>query len=255
MPSCWIERRKAKSGVRYRVEYRLGARESRSKYAGSFVTMREAKLRRDWVAGELAALRVPELSLLVASPPLPTLRAVAERWRASRVDVAAGTAATYDVNLARILPQLGDHAAAELRPDDIANLVAELAASRLARESIRKTLATLPMVLDYAGITPNVARDRLIVKLPREAKAEIAAPARGAHPRGAPDPPASIPAAAARARRDRNASGRARATELGRRRRAARPLARLTGCREDQARPMDISALSALRGHHGARGA
>jgi hypothetical protein len=54
----------------------------------------------------------------------------------------------------------------------------ELAAEGLACESIRKTLATLAMVLDYAGRTGehNPARDRLTVKLPREAKAEINPP-------------------------------------------------------------------------------
>ena len=100
-------------------------------------------------------MRVPDLALLVAVPDLPTVRTVAQRWRASRVDVADGTAATYDVNLSRILQRIGDRAAAELRPDDIADLVTELAAIPLARESIRKTLATLAMVLDYAGVTPT----------------------------------------------------------------------------------------------------
>ena len=37
-----------------------------------------------------------------------------------------------------------------------------------ARESIRKTVTAVAMVMDYAGITPNPARDRLAVKLPRE---------------------------------------------------------------------------------------
>ena len=175
MASAWIERRNGKTGVRYRVEYRLGGRESSSRYAGSFRTMREAKIRRDHVAGELAALRVPQLKLL-GPADAPTLRSVAARWRASRVDVAAGTAATYDVNLGRILPRLGDRVAEELRADDVAALVTALSDTGLARESIRKTLATLAMVLDFARIEPNVARDRRTVKLPRETKQEIAPP-------------------------------------------------------------------------------
>jgi len=36
MPSVWVERRPARSGVRFRVEYRVGGRESPSRYAGSF---------------------------------------------------------------------------------------------------------------------------------------------------------------------------------------------------------------------------
>ena len=162
--------------MRYRVRFRLGGRESVPRYGGTFRTMRDAKIRRDYVIGELSALRVPDLNVLAAAPEQPTVRALAEQWRASRVDVAAGTAATYEVNLKRILPRLGNRAAAEIRPDDVAALVADLNAEGLARESIRKTLATLAMVLDFAGVTPNVARDRVTVKLPRESRAEIQPP-------------------------------------------------------------------------------
>jgi integrase len=137
--------------------------------------MREATARRAWMLGELAAMRVPDLDALTRSPNVETVRAVCERWRASRVDVAAGTAATYDVNLGRILPRLGDCSAAELRADDVAALVADLAQLGLARESIRKTLTTLAQALDFASVEPNPVRDRT-VKLPREDRAEIAPP-------------------------------------------------------------------------------
>jgi len=56
MPSSWVERRKTKGGTGYRVKYRAGGRESVPRYAGAFRTMREARIRRDWIAGELAAL-------------------------------------------------------------------------------------------------------------------------------------------------------------------------------------------------------
>jgi hypothetical protein len=49
---------------RYRVEYRLGGREAPTRYGGSFKMRREASLRNSWIAGELAALRVPHLRLL-----------------------------------------------------------------------------------------------------------------------------------------------------------------------------------------------
>jgi hypothetical protein len=42
-------------------------------------------------------------------------------------------------------------AAAELRPDDVADLVADLAEAGLARESIRKTLTTLAQAFDFAA--------------------------------------------------------------------------------------------------------
>lgn len=176
MASSWIERRATDNGdTRYRVRYRLGGSETAKRYGGSFRTMREARLRAAWIEGELAALRVPELSL-TADVQAVTVRAVAERWRASRVDVAEGTASTYDVNLARILPELGARSVSDVCPEDVAGLVSTLAERGLARESIRKTLATLAMVVDFAGVTPNVARDRVTVKLPRETKLEIAPP-------------------------------------------------------------------------------
>ena len=65
MPSVWIERRETAGGrTRYLVKYRLGGRESAHRYAGSFQTRREALARSRWVAGELAAVRVPRLGQL-----------------------------------------------------------------------------------------------------------------------------------------------------------------------------------------------
>jgi integrase len=172
MASAWIERRESGAGVRYRVRFRLGGRESVPRYAGSFTTMREARIRRDWVAGELAALRVPDTRFRDVHASSPTLRTVAERWQASRVDVAEGTAATHRVNLRRILPILGERTLAEIGSSDVAELVSQLHEKGLKRESIRKTIATLAMVFDYAGVAPNPARDKLTVKLPREPRSE-----------------------------------------------------------------------------------
>jgi hypothetical protein len=60
MTGVWIERRRTPKGQpRYRVEFSLGGFRSRSRYAGSFKTRREAEIRTQWVGGELAALRVP----------------------------------------------------------------------------------------------------------------------------------------------------------------------------------------------------
>lgn len=176
MPSSWIERREGAKGVRYRVEFRLGGRESRSRYAGSFRTKAEALARKRWVDGELAAMRVPDLRLVAEPPARLTVRQAAERWQASRVDVAEGTMDTYRVGLGRILPRLGTTAVDELAPADVAGFVAELDAAGLKRESIRKTVNVLAMILDHEGVTPNVARDRRRVKLPREQRPEILPP-------------------------------------------------------------------------------
>ena len=74
--SAWIETYKGKRGVRYRVNYRLGGRESRPHRAGTFGTKRDANARKAWVAGELAAMRVPDLRLMNPMPS-PTFRT----WR------------------------------------------------------------------------------------------------------------------------------------------------------------------------------
>src|SRR5947209_13704089 len=108
MPSAWIEKRTTAAGkTRYRVEYRLGGRESASRYAGSFSTQREALIRKAFVAGELAAGHVPNIDLVGTATSVATVRTLAERWKASRVDVAAGTLQTYEVALGRLLPRLG----------------------------------------------------------------------------------------------------------------------------------------------------
>jgi integrase len=176
MPSAWITRRATKDGAaRYRVEFRIGGRETATRYGGSFKTKREADERRRWVAGELAARRVPKLRTL-ESETVVTLRAIAERWKASRVDVAEGTMQTYRVALGRLLPRLGDTSVEAIDAQTIADLVAELHADGLKKQTIRKTVSALAMVLDHAGVKPNPARDRVIVKMPREERQQVQPP-------------------------------------------------------------------------------
>jgi hypothetical protein len=101
-------------------------------------------------------MRVPRLELVAPAPTL-TLRSLAEAWRETRIDVSAGTAATHQVNLARILPALGGRPPSLIAKADAQALVAKLHGEGLARESIRKTIATLAMVLDHGEIAPNPA--------------------------------------------------------------------------------------------------
>ena len=65
MSAAWIKRRKLSSGtLRYEVRFRLRGRGPQL-YAGRFKTRRDAEVRKRWVEGELAALRVPD------TPPRP----------------------------------------------------------------------------------------------------------------------------------------------------------------------------------------
>lgn len=169
MASAWIERRATKAGAtRYRVKFRVGGRESVARYGGAFRTMREARVRRDWVAGELAAMRVPDITSLVEPALAPLLRDVARTWQGSRVDVRESTTVQHRTALGRVLPLLGDRRVDTIGTADVAELVTQLVSARKARESIRKSVTALAMVLDFAGVTPNPARDRVQVKLPRE---------------------------------------------------------------------------------------
>jgi hypothetical protein len=126
MASVWIARRPRKSGgVSFRVMFRLGGRETMPRYGGAFSTLREAKLRRDVIAGELAALRVPDLRLEAEQPP-HSVRTAAECWQASRIDIAENTRTRHGLELARILPRLGDHRIEEITPGDVSGFVATL---------------------------------------------------------------------------------------------------------------------------------
>lgn len=175
MPSSWIIRRETASGPRYRVLYRVGGRESAQRYAGSFPTKTEAVARKRWVDGELSALRVPDIRALDNAPAVTTLAEAAKRWHASRVDVAENTKTRHGLELSRVNRLLGGRPVDELTPGDVAGFVAALASGGYARGTIRKTLQTLAMILDHAGVNPNPARDRH-VRLPRAESEEINPP-------------------------------------------------------------------------------
>jgi hypothetical protein len=174
MASVWIRKRATATGVRYRVEYQLGGRESRARYGGSFKTMREATIRKNLIAGELAALRVP--SLKWHAPALqPTFEQAAKNWQAARVDVAASTAMQHRIQLDKLTPLIGSRRIDDLDAQDFIDVVAHLNAKGVARETIRKTLGVGAMVLDHAGVVPNPARDRTI-RLPRAEPEQISPP-------------------------------------------------------------------------------
>jgi integrase len=179
MASVWIRTRKTKDGKpRYWVEFRPGGREARVRFGGSFQTKRMARVRAAAIEAELAALRMPTVRLADVrdTSRTRTLTAASEAWQASRVDVADGTRLMHRSALRRALPILGTRPVDEISAAEIAALVADLHGNGRSRETIRKTLTTLAMVFDHAGVEPNPARDRVQVKLPREQRAEIAPP-------------------------------------------------------------------------------
>jgi integrase len=177
--STWIIRRPRKDGgASYRVLFRVGGRESTAQYAGAFSTKTEALKRKGWVAGELAARRVPDFSALVEPVAALTLPEAMRAWRASRVDVELHTAYMHrsaEVRIFKVAPELRRRRVDEITVDECVALVAALTKQGYKRETIRKTRTALAQTLEHHGITPNPARDKR-VKLPKERKAHIPPP-------------------------------------------------------------------------------
>jgi integrase len=167
MASVSIRRRESKSGARFQVRYRLGGRAYPLVHGGSFPTMKEARLRRDLIGGELAAGRNPAdlLRAMVERPRVRTFADLYDAFTASRVDVADETKANYATHRIRLVDLLGERDPATISWQDVQGVVSSLA-DDLSPLSVRNYLGTLRLVLDFAEIDPNPARDRR-VKLPR----------------------------------------------------------------------------------------
>ena len=92
------------------------------------------------------------------------------------------TRLTHRSAVRRVFPILGTRRVDELEPADVAELVGVLHAAGSSRETIRKSIVALAQVLDHAGVSPNPARDRVHVRLPREERTELNPPS-GEHVR------------------------------------------------------------------------
>jgi integrase len=187
MASASITRRRTSSGPRYVVRYRLGGRAYPIRHAGSFTRERDARTRRDFVAGELSAGRDPALSLrtLAEAPVHLTLLQrfddpdPSQGFMASRVDVGNKAQALYRNARDRL------RSLASLEPHEVTvahvqgwiaeNSVASKDFSALSPKSLGHYLSTLRQVLDFCDVTPNPARSPK-VKLPEQIKEEIAPP-------------------------------------------------------------------------------
>jgi len=162
-----ITTRRTKSGPRYVVRYRLGGRAWPIAHAGSFRMLREARARRDLVAGEIAAGRDPAETLQALRERAPE-RSV-EEWGkamvASRLDVSESRIEFLELALrTKINPMFGERLPRQIRPSDVQEWVAQLD-EKLAARSVQKYWQVLAQVLDYADVDPNPARHRT-VKMP-----------------------------------------------------------------------------------------
>jgi integrase len=101
------------------------------------------------------------------------------RWRASRVDVTEGTATFHRVALDRLLPFLGEARLDEITAEALNEAIVALSTKGRKPATIRKSIQTLAIVLDDAGVDPNPARDRRL-RYPFEETVEPEPP-RAAH--------------------------------------------------------------------------
>jgi hypothetical protein len=105
LSSVFITKRPARSGVRYVVRFRLGGRAWPLQHGGSFRTLKEARVRRDLIAGEIAAGRNPaDVLHAVEQPRRRTLAQWADAYEASRIDLAEETRKNLSSHLRVILP-------------------------------------------------------------------------------------------------------------------------------------------------------
>jgi len=179
--SAWIRRRATTKGEpRYQVLYRRGGRAWPVEHAGVKKTVREARILRDFIAGELAAGRNPRESLAHALAGGPG-RTVAEwftAWKESRVDVDERTRDNYDIHWKRIEPAFGTRRPERIDHADVQAWILEIA-EVLTPAVVRDYVGTLRMVIDYAGVEPNPARHRLL-RFPAFER-EVVSPPSAAH--------------------------------------------------------------------------
>ena len=188
MSPSWIRARDVKVSARnprgrtFQVLYRHGGRGYRIETAGTFKTEREAKTRRDLVAGWLAQGLDPrdELAKIAAAPPvMRSYAAATEAMILSRHDAAPATLTAKRNALDKIAvlrPDLAAKAADAWTVSDVQELVAAMVAAKLSPSTIEKYIGDGPkQVLDFAGVDPNPARDRR-VKLPTTTSAEVSPP-------------------------------------------------------------------------------
>ncbi len=178
MASLTITTRQAKDGPRYAVRYRLGGRAYSLVHAGSFRTMREAKARRDLIAGEIAAGRNPA-NTLRAITEQPTRRRTVAEWGTamieSRLDISEGRVRFLQLTLrTRIVPTFGANTPDEITAPQVQEWIADHDRD-LSPRTVQAYWQVLAQTLDYAEQTPNPARHKT-VRLPYADVEEVTPP-------------------------------------------------------------------------------
>jgi integrase len=129
--------------------------------AGTFKTLKEARTRRDYVAGEIAAGRNPRDALRKTEPARRTLNDWFELWLKTRIDVDERTRENYRVHWKRISPKFGSRAPDDIEHAEIQEWINEQTAE-LTPAVVRDYLGTFRQIVDQTGVEPNPARHRAL---------------------------------------------------------------------------------------------
>jgi hypothetical protein len=174
MASAFIVSRPTKTGRnRFAVRYWLGGRTWPVQHGGSFQTQKEAKKRRDVIAGEIAAGRNPA-DLLATIATVPEAAVTVSEWRdrflASRLDLDENTIRNYRVALKKACERFGDTDPAKITWQDLAEWIGALAETHKPG-TIRLYKTHFSVLLDYIGLDPNPAKGSR-VKVPKRVAEE-----------------------------------------------------------------------------------
>lgn len=174
--SVYIVRRETKKGPRWYVRAEITRKspadapgtvnvQHATLHLGTFDTERRAKMRKEVAKDEIALGREPQRYAQEAAPvKTRTLREVGEEWIATRHDLKEVTRKPY-VRMIRTWPdEIADLDVTAITHQDVQAWVTVMA-RRLKRGSIARELVVLKLVLDYADVPDNAARNRR-VKMP-----------------------------------------------------------------------------------------
>lgn len=171
--TVYAAKRQTKKGVRWYVRAELPGLPII--HLGTFDTEKRAKKRIEAAKDEISEGRVPQ-----RFPDAPvqqtTLARAATEWLATRHDVAERGRGQYATLIRGWPATLSEADPLTLTHTDVQAWITDLA-KRKKRGSILRELGVLRMTLDYAGASPNPARD-IRVKLPRAERKQHRLPTR-----------------------------------------------------------------------------
>jgi integrase len=183
MPAHIVVRTTAKGERRYLVRVQVGGRGGALLHLGSFKRRVEAEECKAWASLELARGVVPDRRKLLGEQVkgLQTLRAEAQQWLKSRVDLAELSHEGYHRAIEKAPGVLWTLTTRQIQTQDVQDFVGDAVNLGYGHSSISRWVSIIQQTLDYAGVEPNPARRKL--RMPPK-------------PRSVPDPPSSVQVAA-----------------------------------------------------------